>query len=332
MKPRPNPPVVAPGETRAATPVRVPASGPHPRNRHRGRYDFAALTARCPELAGDLAPNAHGDLSLDFANPEAVKRLNRALLAHHYGVVGWDIPPGFLCPPIPGRADYIHGLADLLAADRGGVVPRGPAVRLLDLGTGANLVYPLVGHGEYGWSFVGTDIDDLALASARRILAANPTQAGAVTLRRQTTADRLFAGVTGADERFAVSLCNPPFHASAREAAAGSVRKWRNLGRAASGGAGAPALNFGGRAAELWCPGGECGFLRRMIAESAASPGRCGWFTALVARSEHLPALTRALAGAHAAEVRIVEMAQGAKKSRFLAWSFLTPAARAGIV
>ena len=42
--------------------------------------------------------------------------LNRAILMHHYGVKSWDIPAGYLCPPIPGRADYIHSVADLLAA------------------------------------------------------------------------------------------------------------------------------------------------------------------------------------------------------------------------
>lgn len=95
-------------------------SGLHPRNRHRSRYDFPALIASCPALAPFVKPNAWGDVSVDFADPAAVKMLNRALLQHFYGIEHWDIPADYLCPPIPGRADYLHHLADLLATSNGG--------------------------------------------------------------------------------------------------------------------------------------------------------------------------------------------------------------------
>lgn len=290
-------------------PKHAPVPGLHPRNRHQGRYDFPALVGACPELGPFLAPNPIGDLSLDFANPAAVLTLNRALLAHQYGLRGWDLPEGYLCPPIPGRADYLHHLADLLGS------PKGPATRILDIGVGASAIYPLLGHVEYGWGFVGTDIDGVALAAARR----NVAGLGAIELRLQGDATRIFEGVLGPDERFAACLCNPPFHASAAEAREGSLRKWRNLGRTSGP---APVLNFGGQGGELWCPGGEVGFLRRMIAESGRSPQLCRWFTALVARSEHLSTLNVAVRGAGATEVRVVDMGQGQKRSRILAWRF----------
>jgi len=108
----------------------------HPRNRHSGRYDFPKLIAACPELGEYVILNPYGKQSIDFANPDAVRVFNRALLRQFYGIQHWDIPAGYLCPPVPGRADYLHGLADLLAADNGGVIPRGAAVRVLDIGTG----------------------------------------------------------------------------------------------------------------------------------------------------------------------------------------------------
>jgi 23S rRNA (adenine1618-N6)-methyltransferase len=40
-------------------------------------------------------------------------------------------------------------------------------VRVLDIGVGANCVYPLIGHAEYGWRFLGVDIDEAALANAQ---------------------------------------------------------------------------------------------------------------------------------------------------------------------
>lgn len=139
----------------------------HPRNRHQGRYDFPALIKACPALAEFVILNPYGKQSIDFANPAAVRVFNRALLAQLYGIQHWDIPPGYLCPPVPGRADYLHGLADLLATDNDGAIPRGAAVRVLDIGTGANCIYPLLGQADYGWQFLGADIDPQALASAQ---------------------------------------------------------------------------------------------------------------------------------------------------------------------
>ena len=291
----------------------------HPRNPHRAGYDFAALTAASPSLAPFVRTAPHGGPTIDFADPAAVKALNGALLLHHYGVRSWDLPPGYLCPPVPGRADYLHAVADLLAATNGGVIPRGADVRVLDVGVGANAIFPLLGHHAYGWSFTGTDVDPVALRHAAEILTANPRFASSVSLRRQPARDRIFAGVIGPDERFALTLCNPPFHSSPEAAAAGTRRKLRQLG----GGA-APRLrrNFGGTNSELWCAGGELGFIRRMITESRFIAGRVGWFTTLVSSREHLPPLERALDRAGAGDVRVLPLEHGQKKTRVLAWRF----------
>lgn len=303
--------------------ARVPKTGAvkpglHPRNRHSRRHDFERLAAVCPELRTWLRPAPHGGLSIDFADPAAVRALNKALLAEAYDIRVWDIPPGYLCPPVPGRADYLHHLADLLAEGHEGRIPRGPAVRLLDVGVGAGAIYSLIGHREYGWSFVGSDVDETALSSAARILAANRGLAQAIVLRRQADPDAVFAGVVHAGERFDLTLCNPPFHPSALAAAETARAKWRKLGRGAS----KTTRNFGGQAAELWCRGGEVGFIRRMIAESAELAEQVGWFTTLVSNSASLPALYQALRQAGSRQVRTVPMAQGQKRSRFLAWSF----------
>ena len=293
----------------------------HPRNRHSGRYDFARLVEGCPELAAFVARNAFGDESIDFADPEAVRMLNRALLLHMYGVTGWTLPPRYLCPPIPGRADYLHYVADLLALSNGGEIPCGAAIRVLDIGVGANCIYPLIGHAEYGWHFVGTDIDQDALACAQATIDANPSHRAAMELRRQASRNAVFSGVMQADELFDLTLCNPPFHASMDAARAGTERKWRNLGKPAQG-ARLPLLNFGGNAAELCCEGGEEGFIGRMIAESATFRSHCLWFTTLVSKASSLPAVRRALKKAGVESERTIDMAQGQKQSRIVAWSF----------
>lgn len=312
----------APNKPAPASPKPDSAKGAlHPRNRHTGRYDFATLIAGSPELAQFVILNPYGKQSIDFANPGAVRIFNRALLKQFYGILHWDIPPGYLCPPIPGRADYLHGLADLLAAENGGTIPRGAAIQALDVGTGANCIYPLIGHREYGWRFSGTDIDTVALASARTIVTANKL-GKAIDLRQQNEPKKIFAGIIQPDERFDITLCNPPFHASQAEATSGSQRKWRNLGKLDPKRK-LPVLNFGGQARELWCEGGELAFIRRLAAESAEVASQVCWFSTLVSKGANVAPLQAVLNRLGARTVQLHEMAQGQKRSRFVAWSFL---------
>ncbi len=286
----------------------------HPRNQHRDGYDFERLIVKSPELQGVTTRNPRGQLTIDFQDANAVRMLNRALLMAHYGVDYWDIPASYLCPPIPGRVDYIHHLADLLAESNGREIPHGSDIRALDIGTGASLVYPLTGRHEYGWAFTGVDIDPVSLGSARHICERNGLS---IKLRRQTNAMDVFHGVLLANDIFHVTLCNPPFHASPARAQEGTLRKWRNLGKGHSA-----DLNFGGQNAELWCEGGEIGFIARMIEQSVDFAGQCLWFTCLVSRKDSLKPLVRLLKTAQVDEFRVVEMAQGQKTSRFLAWTY----------
>ncbi|MCG1031231.1 23S rRNA (adenine(1618)-N(6))-methyltransferase RlmF [Leclercia sp.] len=295
--------------------------GLHPRNRHRSRYDMNALCESCPALREFITQTPTGEPTVNFADPQAVKTLNKALLMHFYGVTQWDIPDGYLCPPVPGRADYIHHLADLLAEGNNGVVPA--EATLLDIGTGSNLIYPLIGVHEYGWRFTGSEVDPQAFANATAIINGNAGMSRAIRLRRQKEASAIFTGIIHKNEQYDATLCNPPFHDSAESARAGSERKRRNLGQAADA-----ALNFGGQQQELWCEGGEVAFITKMIAESAQFARQVKWFTTLVSRSENLPPLYRALTDVGAVKVVKKEMAQGQKQSRFIAWTFMDNAKR----
>ncbi|NUT76527.1 23S rRNA (adenine(1618)-N(6))-methyltransferase RlmF [Pseudomonas sp. C1C7] len=295
----------------------------HPRNRHQGRYDFPALIKSTPELGKFVIINPYGKESIDFASPDAVRVFNRALLKSFYGIAHWDIPADYLCPPVPGRADYVHFLADLLAEGNEGVIPRGAAVKVLDVGTGANCVYPLIGHSDYRWHFLGSDIDATAIAAAKTIIAANGLNK-AIQIRQQANRKQILLGLLESDERFDLTMCNPPFHASLEEATRGSSRKWRALGKADPKRK-LPVLNFGGQAAELWCEGGEVRFVTQLISESAQVGQQVLWFSTLVSKASNLPAMQTALKKAGALESRVVEMSQGQKQSRFVAWTFQTP-------
>lgn len=295
--------------------------GLHPRNRHHSRYDLDALCAVNPSLRAFITRNPNGEETVNFADPQAVKALNKALLAHFYGVREWDIPDGFLCPPVPGRADYLHHLADLLAESDNGTIPAQASV--LDIGTGANCIYPLIGAHQYGWRFTGSEVNAEAFASAQAIIAANPGLTRAVRLRRQKDMAAILTGIIHKNESYDAVICNPPFHDSAQSAQANSERKRRNLGQSVT-----DAANFGGQQQELWCEGGEVAFIKTMIAESKQFARQVLWFTSLVSRGDNLPELYRALTQVGAVKVVKKEMAQGQKQSRFIAWTFLDEAQR----
>ena len=298
----------------------------HPRNPHLFGYDFNQLIASNPELKTFVFTNEYGTETIDFSIPEAVKALNNSLLISQYGIQNWDIPKDYLCAPIPGRADYIHYIADLLASSNNGIIPEGETVQGLDIGIGSNCIYPIIGNSVYNWSFVGTDIDENAIQNCKKIIENNPQLIDAISLQLQVESRFIFKNIITQEDKFAFTICNPPFHSSAAEATKSSLRKVNNLETSSKEKIIKPVLNFGGQNAELWCEGGELGFITQMIFESAKYPLQCFWFTTLVSKKENLSSLYKTLNKVSAVEVKTIAMAQGQKTSRIVAWTFLSEA------
>lgn len=319
-------------------------TGLHVRNLHRGRYPFQELVRTLPELQSHVIRNPKGEMSINFSDPVAVKLLNKALLAHYYGVKHWDIPQGYLCPPIPGRADYIHRLAEMLKQDHPTLDQR--KVRALDIGVGANAIYPIVAATTYGWHCVGSDIDPVSVQNAEQIAQRNSVLTGRIECRHQPQSRFIFQGIIQPNEYYDVTTCNPPFHKSLAEAEQGTQRKLRNLTQNRTKRSASTAmakkgvqpqpmqrdtkavLNFGGQKAELWCPGGEAAFIKNMAFESRDFAHQVLWFTSLISKKENVRWMRKQLEKAGAVEARVYEMSQGQKVSRFIAWTFQTPEQR----
>ncbi len=290
----------------------------HPNNLHNQPYNFDELT----EINSDLKPfvfvNEHGTQTINFSSSEAVLQLNKSLLKHHYHVNHWEIPQHYLCPPIPGRADYIHYLADLLSED----AITSP-IKGLDIGTGANCIYPILATQIYNWNMVGTDIDTNAILSAKANINSSEKLKKHIEIRHQKNNANIFEGILLENEYFHFTMCNPPFHNSEEEATKGTLKKLRNLQDENQ-----PyltkkeiTLNFGGQANELWCNGGEALFIKRMIKQSVAYKNQVGWFTTLVSKKENLKKIYKQLDKLKTTH-KTIAMSQGNKKSRFVAWKF----------
>ncbi|MFK8046163.1 MAG: 23S rRNA (adenine(1618)-N(6))-methyltransferase RlmF [Crocinitomicaceae bacterium] len=291
----------------------------HSRNRNGERYDLNALIISNPELKGYLLENKQGKLSIDFSDPVAVKALNQALLNYYYGIKNWNFPNENLCPPIPGRADYLHYMADLLAESNGGVIPIGNKIKCLDIGTGASCIYPIIGVVEYDWSFIATDIDSHSIASAQNIIKSNDMLGGKIECRLQTNSNYIFENIINNNDRIDITMSNPPFHRSKAEAKKVSKRKVKNLKVDSKN---QEKLNFSGNSNELICRGGEAQFIKNMIFESEQFTSNCRWFSTLVSKQSNLKEIYRHLKKVGSTNVKTIPMGTGNKTTRIVAWSY----------
>ncbi|WP_010134852.1 23S rRNA (adenine(1618)-N(6))-methyltransferase RlmF [Ochrovirga pacifica] len=280
----------------------------HPNNPFQNNYDFDKLTRVNSALQKYVFVNAYGNQTIKFADKDAVKELNKALLQLYYYLDYWDLPKQNLCPPIPGRLDYLLHVADLLDNKKD--------IHLLDIGTGANLIYPILGTCHFNWLCTASEVDNESINNAKDIVKNNPLLT-TITIRPQRFKNSILENIIQPNDYFDVVVCNPPFFKNSFDAAQKNNQKNKNLKLTEK-----ENLNFGGTSNELWCKGGEETFVKKMAEESVLFKTQVGWFTSLVSQKEHLKNIKRAINKTNPTEVKIVDMQQGNKQSRFVAWRY----------
>jgi len=280
--------------------------GLHANNKFNKGYNFDELILKNPLLKEFVIKNKYDATTVDFSNPKAVKELNKALLFTYDKITIWDFPDENLCPPIPGRLDYIHHLSDILVSEEN--------IKILDIGTGATCIYPLLGVAEFNWSFVASDIDLDSLDTAQDIIYDNKLESK-IELRQQFDEQHILKGILKEDDSFSAIMCNPPFYKSAEEAQGANRRKTRNLGNNA-------IRNFSGNNNELWYVGGEKAFLHNYLYESSLFKEKSTWFTSLVSKKENVESLEKSSKKLGATDFKIIPMSQGNKVTRIVCWRF----------
>ena len=186
----------------------------HPRSKHNNEYDFERLVKANQALSQYVHEAKSGRQSIDFHNAKAVVELNKALILHYYNLSYWSIPQGYLCPGVPGRAEYIHKLSDLLFESNGNKLLKSNTLQGLDIGTGASLIYPIIAVNDYGWRMVASEYDKKSLDSAKQIITKNEFLSEKVELRVQKKSIQIFKGIIKPDDYFDFTMCNPPFFSS----------------------------------------------------------------------------------------------------------------------
>jgi len=291
----------------------------HEQNPYSKRYDLKRLTEHYTALQKYLVLNPTGEETIDFNDSSAVYALNKAILLADFKLEDYHLPTGYLIPPIPGRLDYLLYVRDFLVEKFN--VAEEANLHGLDIGTGANAIYCILGAQHFNWNMVGTESDGKAIEIAKANMKSTKLLQNKVELRHQENKSFLFKNIIQAQEQFDFTICNPPFHSSREEAVKGSVRKFKNLGGIAD--KKELSLNFEGQANELWCNGGEALFIKRLIKESILFKDQVRVFTSLVAKADNLPKIEKQIKKAKA-NYHIIPMAQGNKKSRCILWWYGT--------
>ncbi|KAI0150678.1 hypothetical protein GGR57DRAFT_180274 [Xylariaceae sp. FL1272] len=273
--------------------------------------DFYQLGVAHPEFGAVLKNGSQ----LDFADPNSVMQLTKTLLKADFNLQ-LNLPSDRLCPPVPNRHNYILWLKDLLDSSSSSYTECfDPERRVvgLDIGTGASLIYPLLGCAQRSsWHFVATDIDATSLEYARINARLNELEHRIRIVPRQASEPLIPLDELGLSNIDFV-MVNPPFYSSENELASLAAQKSKPPNTACTG-----APN------EMVCDGGEVGFIQRILQESLLTRRRVQWYTAMVGKQSSLEVLVDRLKEHKIHNYAITTFIQGTKTRRWaIAWSFV---------
>ncbi len=282
----------------------------HQDNPHKNGYDFSLLEKENPSLAIYIQKSKKGK-TIDFTNNKAIIALNKALLNSHYGISFWEFNASNLCPPIPSRIEYLLQINDFLK-QQGSKAP----FDVLDIGTGATCIYPILGNKLLQWRFVGVDCNNKSMVSANTIIQKNKLKSS-ISLRLQKDKKHILKNVILPKDAFTISICNPPFYRSKDEAVYNNEQKWKKLQKEIGTG-----RNFSGIADELWYPGGEKAFLHNYLYESSIYKEQFQWFSSLISKKENVKSMLASFKKMQVKEQHQIPIRIGNKQMRILCWKF----------
>lgn len=269
---------------------------------HRIPFPEEAKAQDCTEEEEEESNSVY----VDFKDADSSIALTEAILEHDFGI-HVNLRRDRLCPPVPNRINYIAWLQDLMdqstriarlisISEESEEEDKRPAkrtkqhvdpIRVLDIGTGASCIYPLLGCMLDDWTFIATDVDPDSIEAAQAIIH-DPRNQGIsqarysrnrlinlinrihLTLRRpedtllldqkDIESLRLNAISWPRMEKgllYHVAMCNPPFYSNEEEMQALSRIKIQG-----------PSAVCLGSKEEMTYPGGEVAFVTRIIEES----------------------------------------------------------------
>ncbi|KAG9585504.1 hypothetical protein KCU86_g15405, partial [Aureobasidium melanogenum] len=233
--------------------------------------DFQALAMTDSDFAKFYdAANGH----VDFQDPKALQQLTKSILKRDFDLE-LDLPDDRLCPPVPVRYNYVRWLQDLMDTTSDVDVKDHSKQEItgLDIGIGASCIYSLLAcSSRPSWNMLGTDIDPQNFSYANGNIERNKL-GERIRTKLNTAEDALISPHAFGLDKLDFTMCNPPFYSSAEDLAASSAGK-----------SGLPSAVCTGAEVEMICPGGDAGFVLRMVEESRELKHTVRWYTSMLGK------------------------------------------------
>lgn len=281
----------------------------HPRNIYRKPPDFKDLALKYPEFRKFAHQDLSGKVTINFKDAEALRALSRCLLHHDFNLTV-DIPQDRLVPTIPLRLNYLLWLEDILIENS----LQSADITGIDIGTGASCVYPLIGAAHFKWHMLATEIDEVSYQVACKNVEVNNLQS-MITVKKVSD-DTLLASAVDKDRCYEFCMCNPPFYSCETELDPKIISHSRKLSRA-------PPHNAPtGSTLELASPGGEIGFIKRMLHDSMKLKNLIRVYTVMMGFKSSVKVVEGLLREANVLSIGTTEFFQGHTTRWGIAWTY----------
>lgn len=253
---------------------------------------------------------------LDFQDADTVKVLTNAILKADFGL-NLEVPGDRLCPPIPNRWNYVAWVQRLVDSTSPHYFNRYDPDRQvvgLDIGTGASAIYTMLClKTRPNWTMCATEIDKKSFDSAVRNLTLNNLVTRTKMLQT-IDSNKLIPLQHLGVEKLDFTICNPPFFTDEndmRSSLKGEGKSYK------------PNAVCTGAEIEMVCPGGDLGFVARIVNESLLLKDMVTWYTSMLGKLTSAKSVVGLLKqhGVNNWAVGVIE-AGGQTKRWIVAWSF----------
>ena len=237
--------------------------------------NFNHLGQKYPSFSPYVKKTKYNTYTIDWKNGEAVRELTKCLLNKDFGIQYYELPNNYLIPTLPSRLNYILYLKKLYNIFGIGAKSKNTHY-VFDVGTGANLVYPILGSKMFNWNFVCSEINNNSIKIANNIIQGNNIDPKKIVIIKQNDSTKIFDGILDnfqkflQKNKFIFSMCNPPYYDYENEIKFDNSHTDNEY-------------NF----EEVYTKGGEKQFILQMIKESETYKNKIFIFTSLVGKKKN---------------------------------------------
>ena len=227
--------------------------------------DFLILIKEFPELKKYIIKHDEKieEFSFDWSNNDLSLLMTKSILNYYFNIKYYDIPKGFLIPPVPSRLNYLNLINELIKdIEKENIIG-------VDIGTGANIIYPILGNSVCDWKFICSEINNESYNNAKLILQKNNLEEN-INLIKQENKNNIFVSIINQENKYTFSMCNPPYYDYEQEIKIEDKKRDTEY-------------NFD----EVYYEKGELGFFERYFEESICYKKNIFLFTILIGKKSN---------------------------------------------